>query len=209
MSLALVDVGLPVENVSARYRIDATALAVDVESLRMEAFGGVIRAEPFSFHTAAERNNLGLNAVGMDLVELLLMQDFEAISVAGKIDAVLPITVVGKQIVVEGGTLTGEAPGGRIRYNPGVGSEPAPGSSIALATKALGNFEFDTLSSAVDYGDNGDLKLQMRLTGRNPDMESQRPVVLNLGVETNIPQMLKSLQAARTVEDIIKKRAEQ
>jgi len=209
LSLALVDVGLPVENISARYRLDANAMAVDVDSLRMEAFGGVIRADPFSFRTAAERNNLVLNAVGINLVELLSMQDFEAINVAGKIDAMLPVAIVGNRVIVEGGTLTGEEPGGRIRYNPGPGSEPAPGSGIALATTALSNFEFDTLSSAIDYSEGGDLKLQMKLTGRNPDLESQRPVVLNLGVETNIPQMLKSLQAARTVEDIIKTRAEQ
>jgi hypothetical protein len=209
LSLALVDVGLPVENISARYRLDANELSVDVESLRMEAFGGVIRADPFSFHTSAERNNLVLNVERMDLVELLSMQDFEAINVAGRINAVLPITIAGDRIIVEGGTLIGEAPGGRIRYNPGPGSEPEAGSAIALATQALGNFEFDTLTSAVDYAEGGDLKLQMKLTGRNPDLDSQRPVVLNLGVETNIPEMLRSLQAARTVEDIIKKRAEQ
>jgi len=209
LSLALIDVGLPVENISARYRLDANDLSVDVESLRMEAFGGVVSADPFSFHTSAERNNLVLNVERMDLVELLSMQDFEAINVAGRINAVLPITIVGNRIIVEGGTLTGEAPGGRIRYNPGPGGEPAADSAIGLATKALGNFEFDTLSSAVDYAEGGDLKLQMKLTGRNPDLDSQRPVVLNLGVETNIPEMLRSLQAARTVEDIIKKRAEQ
>ena len=209
LSLALVDVGLPVENISARYRFDAENQAVDVEYLRMEAFGGVIQADPFSYRTAAERNNLVLNAEGLDLVELLSMQDFEAISVAGRIDAVLPVAIVGNRIIVEDGTLTGVAPGGRIRYNPGPGYAPAPESGIALATRALSNFEFDALSSAVSFGESGDLKLQMKLTGRNPDLDSRRPVVLNLGVDTNIPQMLRSLQAARTVEDIIKKRAEQ
>ncbi|HMB72779.1 MAG TPA: YdbH domain-containing protein, partial [Gammaproteobacteria bacterium] len=209
MSLALVDVGLPLENISARYRLDVSAQAVDVEALRMEAFGGVIRADPFSFHTAAESNNLVLNAERIDLAELMSMQDFEAVNVAGTISAVLPVTIFGDRIIVEGGTLTGEAPGGRIRYNDGAGGEPAAGGGIALATSALSNFEFDTLFSAVDYGTDGDLKLQMRLTGRNPDLESQRPVVLNLGVESNIPQLLNSLQAARAVEEIIKKRAEQ
>jgi hypothetical protein len=209
LSLALLDIGLPVENISARYRLDADALAVDVEALRMEAFGGVIRADPFSYRTAAERNNLVLNAEGIYLAELMSMQEFEAVNVAGTISATLPVTIAGDRVIVEGGTLTGEAPGGRIRYNSGSSADPAAGGGIALATSALSNFEFDTLSSAVDYGTDGDLKLQMKLTGRNPDLESQRPVVLNLGVESNIPQLLKSLQAARAVEEIIKKRAEQ
>jgi hypothetical protein len=46
------------------------------------------------------------------------------------------------------------------------------------------------------------------LTGRNPDLDENRPVVLNLGVENNVPQMLKSLQAARAVEEILEKRLE-
>ncbi len=73
-------------------------------------------------------------------------------------------------------------------------------------TQALSNFQYETLTASVDYSKDGDLKLQMQLTGRNPDMESNRPIVLNLGVENNIPQMLKSLQAARAVEEILERR---
>jgi hypothetical protein len=46
----------------------------------------------------------------------------------------------------------------------------------------------------------------MQLRGRNPDMEGGRPIVLNLGVENNIPQMLRSLQASRSIEDILEGR---
>jgi hypothetical protein len=46
----------------------------------------------------------------------------------------------------------------------------------------------------------------MQIAGRNPDLEENRPVILNLGVENNIPKMLKSLQAARAVEEILEKR---
>ena len=207
LSLALVDIGLPLENITARYRLDANNRAVDVDALRMEAFDGVIWAEPFSFRTSAQRNTLTLNAEKLDLAELLAMQDFEAIDVTGRISALLPVTIADDRILIEGGTLTGEAPGGHIQYSDGAGEEPTAGA-IALARQALSNFEFDTLSSTVAYGTDGDLKLQMKLTGRNPDLESRRPVVLNLGVESNIPQMLSSLQASRAVEQIIKKRAE-
>jgi hypothetical protein len=73
----------------------------------------------------------------------------------------------------------------------------------------LSNFEYETLTSEVDYTRDGDLNLQMHLTGRNPDLEDDRPVVLNLGVENNIPQMLRSLQAARAVEEILERRLAQ
>jgi len=37
-------------------------------------------------------------------------------------------------------------------------------------------------------------------------MDNSRPVVLNLGVENNVIQMLRSLQAARAVEEILERR---
>jgi hypothetical protein len=79
-------------------------------------------------------------------------------------------------------------------------------TSIDLVRQALSNFQYRSLASGVEYSPDGDLVLSMRLEGRNPDMEGNRPVVLNLTVEDNVPQLLKSLQAARSVEDIIEKR---
>ena len=70
----------------------------------------------------------------------------------------------------------------------------------------LSNFEYTTLVSDVDLSKEGDLKLKLKLTGRNPDMDEKRPVVLNVDVENNIPQMLRSLRAARAVEDVLEKR---
>jgi hypothetical protein len=102
--------------------------------------------------------------------------------------------------------IDGEAPGGVIRYLPGIAPDDTGATGIDLVTRALSNFEYETLTAEVDYSKDGNLKLQMQLTGRNPDMESDRPIVLNLGVENNIPQMLKSLQAARAVEEILERR---
>ncbi|MDH4072159.1 MAG: YdbH domain-containing protein, partial [Gammaproteobacteria bacterium] len=208
LRIGLVDVGLPVENITAAYTLRPADATIDIRDLRMEAFDGVIRADPFSFHTGDGSNHLVLHAERINLAELLAMQEFEAIYVAGTISAELPVSIEGDRVTVTGGRLTGEAPGGTIRYGAG-GASADSASALDIATRALSNFEFDALSSSVDYGGDGDLKLQMRLSGRNPDMEGSRPVVLNLGVESNIPEMLRSLQAARAVEEIIEKRMAQ
>jgi hypothetical protein len=175
----------------------------------MTAFGGVITADPFSFSTANERNTLLLHASSIDLARILAMNEFEAVEISGRIGAELPVTIEGQTVTIDGGTLTGEPPGGVIRYLPGVGSDPADLSGIGIATRALSNFEYETLTSEVDYTTDGDLNLQMRLTGRNPDLEENRPVILNFGLENNIPQMLRSLQAARAVEEILERKLAQ
>ena len=78
-------------------------------------------------------------------------------------------------------------------------------SQLGIVTRTLKNFEFDVLTSDVDYNEQGDLKLQMRLTGTNPDVDPLQPVVLNLGIENNVPQMLRSLQATRSIEEIVER----
>lgn len=206
IDIALVEVGLPVENISADYTLHPNALSADVENLKMHAFGGVIQADPFSYEMESERNTLFVRAESIQLTELLTLKEFEAIELSGSIAAELPVIIEGDEISILDGKLIGEAPGGVIRYRPGIVSDDDGTSAIDIVTEALSNFEYDTLSSTVGYSKGGDLVLQMRIAGRNPDLADNRPVVLNLGVENNIPKMLKSLQAARAVEEILEKR---
>jgi hypothetical protein len=206
IAIALIEVGLPIENITADYTLNPNELSVKVENLRMTAFGGVIRADPFSYQLGRERNSLVLRADSIELPELLTLKEFEAIELSGSIAAELPVIIEGNAVTIVNGRLTGEAPGGVIRYLPGIAPDETAATGIDLVTRALSNFEYETLTAEVDYSKDGNLKLQMQLTGRNPDMESDRPIVLNLGVENNIPQMLKSLQAARAVEEILERR---
>jgi len=170
------------------------------------AEGGVIQADPFIYDLESERNSLLLRAESIELTELLTLKEFEAIELKGSIGAELPVTIEGDVVSIMDGTLIGEAPGGVIRYKPDIVPDDGRTLGNGLVTRALSNFEYETLTSTVGYSKDGDLVLQIQLAGRNPDFEDNRPVVLNLGIENNIPQMLRSLQAARAVEEILEKR---
>ena len=138
--------------------------------------------------------------------DILSLKEFEAVSVTGSVGATLPVTIENDKIRIAGGKLFGDAPGGVIRYNFTTAPDPKSASSMDLVTRALSNFVYETLTSDVDYNDAGDLVLKTQIKGRNPDMEGNRPVILNLSVENNVPQMIRSLQAARAVEDVLEKR---
>ncbi len=172
----------------------------------MTAFGGNVSADPFSFYTAAASNTLTLRAESMELDQLFSLQEFESIKVSGSVAAVMPLTIEDGTVTIVGGTLIGVPPGGVIRYRPGGKPADSKDPSIDFVTRTLSNYEYTSLVSDVNISKEGDLNLKLRLEGRNPDMDEKRPVVLNLGVENNIPQMLRSLQAARAVEDILAKR---
>lgn len=206
ITVDLIEMGIPIENISASYTLYPNEMAFDMADLRMEAFGGVIRADPFSFRTASNANTVLMRAEAIQLSRLLTLEEFEAIEVTGTVGAVLPVTIVGDSLTITQGRLFGEPPGGVIRYLPGSEPDAADTSGIGFVTLALSNFEYETLTSEIDYNADGDLKLQLQLTGRNPELDTNRPVILNLGVENNVPQMLKSLRAARAVEDILEQR---
>jgi hypothetical protein len=201
----LVEIGVPVERIEVEYRVDLNTLGADVTKLKMSAFGGVITADPFSFHTDTDVNNVTLNTEALDLTELLSLDEFQALDMTGSVAARLPVSIEEDVVTIADGVLTGNPPGGVIRYRPASSPDGSDVSGVAFATKVLSNLEYETLVSDVNLNKEGDLVLNLKLTGRNPDLDEKRPIVLNVAVENNIPQMLRSLRAARAVEDILEK----
>ena len=206
VDIPLIDVGLPVENLSADYEIDVYKRAASVENLTLEALGGSVTARPFTYTADADVNEIVFDARSIQLGLIADLADFESVDMSGSISGEIPIAIGAGTIGVDGGKLDSDDPGGVIRYSSGLTEGTAPEGNLAIVTRALSNFEFDTLSSTVDYGDDGELVLATRLSGINPDTDPNQPIILNLNVDTNIPQMLRSLRAIRTIEDILEER---
>ncbi|MGH8223146.1 MAG: YdbH domain-containing protein [Woeseiaceae bacterium] len=207
LTVELVDVGVPVEGIVAGYTLNLTEQAVDVRDLGMSLLGGTVLADPFRYSLQAAANDILLRAKSIQLQFIVDLAEFDDIKLNGSISGVLPVTMGESAITVTGGRLESDPPGGVIRY--GSGEQVSDGNQgIDLVSRALRNFQFDSLTSDVDYTENGDLKLKMRLTGINPDMDPLQPVILNLGIENNIPQLLRSLQATRAIEDILQRESD-
>ncbi len=206
VSVALIDVGLQAEDLTADYQVDATSRSISVENLTLDALGGTISAQPFTYSADADTNEIVFNANAIQLGLIAELTDFESLDMSGSISGEIPVSIGADTVGVDGGQLASDDPGGVIRYSSGLTEGAAPEGNLAIVTQALSNFEFDTLSSTVDYGDDGELVLTTRLSGINPDTNPNQPIILNLNVDTNIPQMLRSLRAIRTIEDILEER---
>ncbi len=205
--IALVDIGLPVENISGTAAPDIGESAVAVSSLSMSLLGGTVTAEPFRYDLDAESNQLMLRARGIQLPLMAALADLEAVTVSGGVSGKIPVTIRGNKVIIDGGYLENDPPGGVIRYRGGAADAVVDdGSQLGIVTRTLRNFEFESLTSAVDYSEAGDLLLTMRLKGINPDVDPTQPVILNLNVENNVPQMLRSLQATRSIEEVLEER---
>ncbi len=207
IEVALLDVGVPVEQIAANFALNVREQAVQVQNLSMSALGGQLVTDPFRFGMQEERNDIILRPQSIQLQFMVDLAEFEDIELSGSISGVLPVTISDKTMTIANGRLESDPPGGVIRYLPGIATDDAEmsDSGLDLVSRALANFQFDSLTSDVDYTENGDLKLQMKLTGINPDMDHRQPVILNLGVENNIPQLLRSLRATRSIEELLEK----
>lgn len=204
--VALVDVGFPVENISGTATPHIDESAVTVSALSMHVLGGTVTAEPFRYDLDAEDNRLMLRANGIQLPLMAELADLEAVKISGSVSGKIPVTIRGENVIIDDGRLENDPPGGVIRYGGGAaGGIVDDESRVGVVTRTLRNFEFDSLTSAVDYSRDGDLVLQMRLEGINPDVDPTQPVILNLNVENNVPQMLRSLQATRSIEDVLER----
>jgi hypothetical protein len=198
LEIELIDVGLPLEQIAADYVLDIDKQAVQVDKLSLSTLGGRIIADPFRFGLQDQRNDVTLRPQSIQLPFIMNLVDFGDIELTGSISGVIPVTISDRH-------LKSDPPGGVIRYRPGIElvASGTSNSPLDLVSIALANFEFDSLTSDVDYNEAGDLLLQMKLSGINPDMDDKQPVILNLGIDNNIPQLLRSLRATRSIEDIL------
>lgn len=204
VNVALIDVGIPIENLRADVELQVADRQVAVRNLEMSALGGKIVADPFTYAPQQPANTIMLRPQSIQLQFMVDLAEFDDIELTGSISGRVPVTISDGAITVKDGRLESDAGGGVIRYgSAAIGA--APDSSVNVVSRALGNFQYDSLTSDVSYTETGDLKLKMRLSGINPDMDPLQPVILNLGVENNIPQLLRSLQATRDIEDVLQR----
>jgi len=207
ITLALLDVGVPMQQIAANFSVNVAQQSVQVDKILMSALGGQLVTDPFLFRIQADRNDIALRAQSIQLQFMADLAEYDDVELSGSISGVLPMAFSENTVTITDGRLESDPPGGAIHYLPGMSSEDdgSPVSDLDLVSRALANFQYDSLTADVNYTDNGDLKLQMRLTGMNPDMDATQPVIFNLGVENNIPQLLRSLQATRSIEDILER----
>ena len=57
----------------------------------------------------------------------------------------------------------------------------------------------------MDYRTSGELALAVRLQGLNPDVNNGQRINLNLNISDNIPDLLRSLQAGRSIADTLER----
>ncbi len=211
-SLSLLDAGIRAKDISGLASISDNGSVIDVRQLKFKVLGGTIDVDPFMYVDSKHFNSIVLQADGLQLSQIADFAELASFDVDGGVSGEIPIRIGDDGITITDGILESDGKGGSIRYIPAVMNEDAhdasePQSQLDIVTRSLGHFEFSSLISEISYSNDGNLNMKTRLTGINPDVDPTQPIVLNLNIENNIPQLLRSLQATRSIEQILEQRS--
>ncbi|NTU97136.1 MAG: hypothetical protein HGA62_04880, partial [Chlorobiaceae bacterium] len=73
--------------------------------------------------------------------------------------------------------------------------------------EALSNFLYVQLHSSISMAPDGKSIITIRLRGNNPDFQGGRLVEMNINVEQNLLDLLRSLSISSGIEQIISEKA--
>lgn len=174
----------------------------------LSTLDGIIAVPALGFDPLNPQLETRLAVSAFDLGRILELYPQEGLYGSGVLGGELPIKVAGSDISINNGHLLSGAEGGVIRYQPtpeiALMGQHNPGVQLALG--ALTDLRFELLDLKLDYHADGTTDLRARLKGQNPDWQQGRPVDLNLNIEENLLDLLKTLQLTGRLTDSIDRR---
>ncbi|MCK4743621.1 MAG: YdbH domain-containing protein [Sulfuriflexus sp.] len=208
LSLEKLDIGVPITDMTLQAEIflrkggQPRGTVID---LAMNVLGGKMIGKHIELDFAREQNPFTLQVSGVDMKELLKLEQKQGLFGSGIIDGQLPLILTRDGISIQDGQLVARKPGGKLKYsaNEGVLGMAESNAGLQLLITAMEDFNYKVLEADVGYTPDGLLKLKVRLKGSNPELEGGRPVHLNVDVEDNILELLRSLRLASEISEKI------
>lgn len=176
------------------------------QPLTLNLLGGRIELPAITFDPTAPRFETTATLEQIQLSEALRLYQQPGLTGETALSGKLPIRIDGQDIEISEGHISSDTPGW-IRYQPSAELELAAQSNpgLQLALSALSNLQLDQLDLDIHYAPNGNLELNSRLQGQNPDWQQGRPIDLTLNIEENLLQLLRSLQISQRIGESLQK----
>ncbi|MBT8130541.1 MAG: YdbH domain-containing protein, partial [Gammaproteobacteria bacterium] len=206
-----IDSGVIASNMRASLQLIKAATGslpqLAVTDMKGDIFDGTISTDELVYDFNLDKNSFTLKAENIDLAQVVATQQLRDISVSGRVDGTLPVEIDDSGISVKQGAFLNDIRHGTIRYNPASGTDQLKQNPLtAVALDALRDFRYSHLSANINYTPRGMLKLDLQLRGTSPELDTKRPVHLNINTEQNLLSLLKSLRYAEGVSAVIDKR---
>lgn len=182
----------------AREGIQMPQLLID--SIQMELFGGIVSSKHILLDLQQPDlvSTVQLNRI--DLNEIIQLSKIKGLTVSGVLDGTITLHVKDRIVTIPTGEFHSRAPGGTISYFPPGGAGNFS-TLPAYALKALEEFNYSLLTATPMYHEDGTLIIAIHTEGHSPQLNTERPVHLNLNAEQNILSLLESLRYSNKITD--------
>ena len=208
VTLKHVDAGVVAKNISTDLKLNTKSNdslpQVIMQNLHGEIFGGSFSANDLVYDLNNSTNSFKIKATNIDLAEIVKTQQLDDIVATGRIDGIIPVEINQDGVFIQDGAFINDVRNGTIRYNPATGTEQLKQNPITgIALDALKDFRYSHLSAGVNFSPEGRLTVNLQLKGTSPELDTDRPVHLNINTEQNLLSLLKSLRYAQGVSEKI------
>ena len=202
LTVALIDTPTPISKLSIStawsyqkdFNVSATNLSGDI-------LGGSFSIPKIQWPLNRE-HSVDVQLTRIDLEQVLALDKKQGIVVTGRISGQLPIGFDGEKYTMEQGELHNVGDGLiQVMNNPAVEELKANNSQLKLAFDALQNLHYHQLSSDVSLADDGYMLLETVIKGRNPDIDND--VNLNLNLSYDLLGLLESMSITERFEKSI------
>ena len=166
---------------------------------------GTVAIERMEYNLDTKRAETVVQLNGIPIQSLLDLQGASKLSATGTIRAAIPLVLDNGAFSIPDGSMDAEK-SGLIIYASTPEERAAAGAGLRLTYEALGNFFYSELVSTITMTPDGDSMISIQLKGRNPDFQENRPVNLNLNIQQNLLDLLRSLTLASEIEEEISKK---
>ena len=202
LTVELIDTPTPISKLSIKTNWSFNkSFKLSASKLKGEVLGGSFSIPKLQWPFESGHSvNVQLNSI--DLEQVLALDKKQGIVVTGDISGQIPVTFDDEKYIIEEGELHNVSNGLiQVIDNPAVAELKASNSQLQLAFDALQNLHYHQLSSAVSMADDGYMLLETVIKGRNPDIDND--VNLNLNLSYDLFGLLESLSITERFEKSI------
>tara|TARA_B110000467_G_C18226503_1_gene426138 strand:- start:182 stop:1045 length:864 start_codon:yes stop_codon:yes gene_type:complete len=199
LTVALIDTPTPITQLSINTNWTFNkSFKLSASKLKADALGGSFYIPKLQW-PFEEGHSVNVQLNSIDLEQVLALDKKQGIVVTGNISGQIPVTFDGEKYIIEKGELYNISDGLiQVSDNPAVAELKANNSQLQLAFDALQNLHYHQLSSAVSMADDGYMLLETVIKGRNPDIDND--VNLNLNLSYDLLGLLESLAITEQFE---------
>ena len=179
---------------------------LSLSDFRAGLFGGTIAVDRADYDMATKETETTVNVNNIPLQTLLDLQGTKKIYATGTVKGSLPVKMHDQLFEIMKGGMNAEQ-SGQIIYATTPEERAAANQGLRTTYEALSNFLYVHLVSSISMAPDGKSLITIQLKGTNPDFQGGRPIEMNLNIEQNLLDLMRTLSISTNVEEIISEKA--